>query len=94
MEYLSTAAWTIGFTVIMLVIYKFVINPQIVLTMDASKMGKCPDAWTYNVSTKMCEPNAATGCMPFDPDAPSIQSASAKCNLARTCGTSWGGMCG
>jgi hypothetical protein len=94
MEYLSTAALTVVFTIVLLLVYKFVINPQIVVSLDTTKMTKCPDAWTYNLQSKLCEPNASTGCMPFDPDAPSIQSAAAKCNLARTCGTSWAGMCG
>jgi hypothetical protein len=93
MEYLSTAAWTLVFTLLMLVIYKFVINPQVVLTLDPTKMAKCPDAWVYNSGTKLCEPNMPSECYPFDPDAPAIQSAAAKCNLARTCGTSWSGMC-
>jgi hypothetical protein len=94
MEYLNTVVLTVVFTLIMLVIYKFVINPQVVLTLDPTKMAKCPDSWTYNMTTSMCEPNMPTTCYPFDPDAPAIQSAAAKCNLARTCGTSWSGMCG
>jgi hypothetical protein len=94
MEYVSAAALTAVFTVILLIIYKFVINPQIVLTLDPTKMAKCPDTWKYNVATKLCEPNSATSCMPFSPDESTIQSAAAKCNLARTCGTTWSGMCG
>jgi hypothetical protein len=57
-------------------------------------MAKCPDGWSYSLVSKLCEPNTASTCMPFDPDATSIQSAVAKCNLARSCGTSWSGMCG
>lgn len=94
MEYVSAAALTAVFTVILLVIYKFVINPQIVLRLDSTKMARCPDNWKYNVATKLCEPNAATSCMPFSPDESTVQSAAAKCNLARTCGTTWSGMCG
>ncbi len=94
MEYLNTVAWTLVFTLAMLAFYKFVINPQVVFSLDPTKMAKCPDAWTYNMATKLCEPNMPTSCYPFDPDAPTIQSAVAKCNLARTCGTSWSGMCG
>jgi hypothetical protein len=94
MEYLSTAAWTIVFTLTFIVLYKFVINPQVVLTLDASKMAKCPDSWTFNSETRLCQPNMSTECYPFDPDAVAIQSAAAKCNLARQCGTSWSGMCG
>jgi hypothetical protein len=94
MEYLSTVGWTVLFTVIMLVVYKFVINPQVVLKIDPTKMAKCPDGWSYNIVTKLCQPDSQTNCMVFDPDASSIQSAAAKCNLARSCGTSWSGLCG
>ena len=94
MEYVSTAALTILFTVVLLIVYKYVINPQIVISLNTAKMAKCPDSWTYNLASNLCQPNAATSCMPFDPDATTIQSASAKCNLARQCGTTWSGMCG
>jgi hypothetical protein len=94
MEYVSTAALTILFTAGFLIVYKFVINPQIVLRMDPTKMAKCPDSWTYDSNSNLCKPNASTSCMPFDPNASTIQSAVAKCNLARTCGTTWSGMCG
>ena len=94
MEYLSTAALTLVFTVLMILAYKFLINPQVVLTLDGSKMAKCPDAWAFNSSSKLCEANMPTMCASFDPDAVAIQSAAAKCNLARTCGTTWSGMCG
>jgi len=94
MEYVSTAALTVLFTVILLIVYKYVINPQIVLRMDPTKMAKCPDSWTYDSASNLCKPNALTSCMPFDPDASTIQSAVAKCNLARSCGTTWLGMCG
>lgn len=94
MEYVSTAALTVLFTVVLLIVYKYVINPQIVIRLDTTKMAKCPDSWTYNLASNLCQPNAATSCMPFDPDATTIQSAIAKCNLARQCGTTWSGMCG
>lgn len=94
MEYVSTAALTVLFTVFLLIVYKYVINPQIVLQLDITKMAKCPDSWTYNYAISLCEPNASTSCTAFNPDATTIQSATAKCNLARTCGTTWSGMCG
>jgi hypothetical protein len=93
MELLSTIAWTALFTVVFLVVYKFVINPQVILTLDTKKMAKCPDGWAYNVATSTCDPQVKTSCYPFDPDAVAMQSAPAKCNLARTCGTTWSGMC-
>ena len=91
MEYLWTAAWTILFTLVFVVLYKVVVNPQIVLTLDASKMSKCPDGWTYDIATKTCRSNTVTTCTAFDPDAPTSQTAAAKCNLARQCGTTWAG---
>jgi len=45
------------------------------------------------MGTKMCEPQYSTKCMPFDPDAPTLNTVSARCNLANTCGTDWSGVC-
>jgi hypothetical protein len=92
MEYVSTVALTAVFTILLLAAYKLLINPQIVVTINTSKMSKCPDSWTYDGS--VCRPNGKSSCMPFDPDASTIQTAAARCNLARTCGTTWDGMCG
>ena len=94
MEYLSTIALTIVFTTIFLVIYKLVVNPQVVLNLNTTQMAKCPDSWTYDSVGGVCRPNTTSSCMPFDPDADTIQTSAAKCNLARTCGTTWSGMCG
>lgn len=93
MQYLSTVALTVLFTVLFLVIYKLLINPQIVIRLDPTKMSKCPDGWTY--SKGLCHPNSkTTTCLPFDPNSPTLTTAAGKCNLARTCGTTWAGMCG
>jgi hypothetical protein len=94
MEYLPAIAWTIVFTISFLAIYKFVINPQVVLTIDTNKMSKCPDGWNYNLSTSLCEPQMKTSCYPFNPNVQTMQTPAARCNLARTCGTTWSGMCG
>lgn len=91
MEYLSTIVWTTLFTILFLVVYKVVVNPQVVLSIDTSKMAQCPDAWSLH--NNLCTPNYKTECQPFDPKLSTIQSATAKCNLARTCGTTWSGMC-
>jgi hypothetical protein len=46
------------------------------------------------LSRNLCFYNSSvSGCLPFNPDDVSIQSASAKCNLARQCGTTWNGAC-
>lgn len=93
MEYIATALFTAIFTVLFLVVYKFVINPSMVITPTPSSMSQCPDRWNFNASTKMCEPSYSTECMPFDPAAPTLNSVHAKCNLANTCGTTWGSNC-
>ena len=93
MKYLSTALLTVLFTVLFLVVYKLVINPQMVITPDMKSMSKCPDSWTYNAGTKMCEPHYATKCMPFDPDAPTLNTTASRCNIANMCGTDWSGVC-
>jgi len=94
MEYMTTAALTAVFTVVFLLIYKFVINPQMVVVPDMSKMSQCPDRWNYNPASKQCEAAYQTACLPFDPSASTLDSYTAKCNLARTCGTTWSGFCG
>ena len=81
---------TVVFTVAFLAVYKYVINPQMVVSVTKSH---CPDRWTYNVSTKKCEPNYHTHCTPIDPDAPTLQTAEAKCNVAQSCGSFWTGYC-
>lgn len=81
---------TVIFTVLILVAYKYVINPQIVLTPQKTQ---CPDRWLYNSGTKLCEPQYPTKCSAFDPEAHTLETASAKCNVARECGTSWSGYC-
>jgi hypothetical protein len=83
---IATAIFTVAF----LAIYKYVINPQKVLTIAKSQ---CPDRWNYNSITKQCEAQYQTHCTPFDPNAPTLQTASAKCNVAQSCGTSWPGNC-
>jgi hypothetical protein len=94
MQYIVIALMVAGFTALFLVIYKFVINPQMIVTPTATSLGTCPDRWSFNVTTKMCEPNYKTQCMPFNPDMSTLNTYAAKCNVARSCGTTWGGFCG
>ena len=77
------------FTVVFLIIYKFVINPQTIITLDPSKMAKCPQRWNFNSSSQMCEPAYETTCLPFNPDFPNLKTLVAKRNLASTCATEW-----
>jgi hypothetical protein len=94
MEYIVTAFFTVLFTLLFLGIYKFGFKPQVVLTFDGSKMARCPDQWSYDSIQGVCKPTYTTHCLPFDPSAPALATGSSKCNLARTCGTTWSGMCG
>lgn len=92
MEYLGTIACTILFTVGFLLLYKFVIDPAIVIDLSQQTFAQCPDKWSYNGSK--CTANYQTNCLPFDPTAPTLNTAQAKCGLARRCGTTWNGFCG
>lgn len=92
MEYIVTAVLAAVFTVLFVVIYKYGVNPQYVQT--SANMAQCPDMWTYNSTKQMCEPNYDTHCLPFNPATNTLTTMTAKCNLARSCGTSWSGMCG
>ena len=67
-------------------------NPQYVLT--STNMSQCPDMWNYNSTTQQCEAGYQTHCLPFNPKSNTLTTMAAKCNLARSCGTSWSGMCG
>jgi hypothetical protein len=92
MEYIVTAVLAGIFTLLFVAFYKFVINPQYVPSAPA--MAKCPDMWNYNTTNKMCEPAYDTHCLPFNPDTNTLTTMTSKCNLARSCGTTWSGMCG
>ena len=87
--------WLIGIAVIVtivgLLIYKFVFNPTIVYTPLNSDFDKCPDRWSWDSQSKKCVPGYTTSCLPFNPDL--VNTASAKCTLARSCNTTWSGFC-
>ena len=70
-------------TALLLVVYKLVINPQMLVTTTPAL---CPDRWNY--SSSMCAPAYQTHCLPFNPQT--VKTDSARCNIARTCGTNWG----
>ena len=80
---------TLFFTIVFVLIYKYVINPQTIITTNSSSMNQCPSRWNYNSSSHMCEPAYKTTCLPFNPDFPNLKTVEAKRNLANTCGTSW-----
>ena len=78
-------------TLLLLAIYKFVINPQMVI--PPGKGGTCPELWLLNPGSNMCEPQYTTKCTPFDPNSPTLQNSVAKCSLAHSCGTDWAAHC-
>jgi hypothetical protein len=74
-----------------LAIYKYVINPQMVI--PAGKGAPCPDKWYFNPGNRLCEPQYTTDCTAFDPKTPTLHTSEAKCNLAHMCGTDWPANC-
>jgi len=82
------------FTLLLVVLAKYVLGVHIEVSTNAQQMSQCPDRWNYNPTTKKCEPAYATHCLPFDPSAATLNTVAAKCNTARSCGTDWSGVCG
>jgi len=76
-------------TIFVFVIYKFILNPVILLRPDRQTAAKCPKGWKYN--QPMCEPTYSTHCVAFDPSK--FTSVNKCCEIAKNCGTSWQGMC-
>lgn len=94
MSYLITGLSAAIFTIVLLAIYKYALNPQIVVTPDPSTMDTCPDRWTFDPNKQMCEPNYPTHCLPFNPKSSNLTTVAQKCALAQRCNTGWSGMCG
>lgn len=88
---------SIGFSVfgavltlaVLLVLYRFVFNPQIVTGASRAGASICPSGWSY--SNGMCVPPHGSACGPFDPSK--MTSVVQSCNTARSCGYDWPGMC-
>ena len=93
MNYMLAAVLVVFFTATFLFLYKTFLNPQVVYSAPEKMTNKCPDRWNYNYGTGKCEPAYKTECFPFEPDAPTLKSAVAQCNVAQSCGTSWSGVC-
>ncbi len=68
----------------------FKLDPIVVIPPETS-ISDCPTRWLYDVETKECKPTYSTKCKSFNPEK---YSASEKCDIAKTCGTSWKGLCG
>jgi len=74
---------------VLLILYRFVFNPQIVTGGSKSGASTCPAAWSY--MDGKCMPPKGSVCAPFDPSK--ITSVVEACNTARACGSDWPGMC-
>jgi hypothetical protein len=93
MNFLVLLLLVIVFTASILAILKYVVGVHIELPTNVKQMTQCPDRWNFNSITKMCEPAYSTHCLPFNPSAATLNNVTAKCNLARSCGTDWSGIC-
>lgn len=89
MAKLTIALWSAVLTIVVLVIYKFVINPQIVVTPSRKHLSDCPERWKFDGTN--CIPQYETKCIAFNPKT--IQTIQQACNIAKKCGTDWDGMC-
>jgi hypothetical protein len=85
----TIAVWTIFWFFILLLLYRFAFNPQILIIPSVLNLKGCPDRWTYDGS--MCTPNYPTSCKEFDPNK--IVTLSEACNICKSCGTNWSGQC-
>ena len=74
---------------IVLVLYRYVFNPKIVKSGSKFNASTCPSGWNHKDG--LCTPSYPTSCSSFDPTK--MTSVAQSCNLARTCGTDWPGMC-
>ncbi len=78
---------------LLLLIYVYVLRPEIRIGKNTRIEQMCPDRWVYNSTTKRCEPKYKTQCRDFSPDDPTLQSYREQCDFAKACGTNWAGVC-
>jgi hypothetical protein len=69
--------------------YRFLFNPQIVIESSKETLSQCPERWS--LKDGLCVPSYTTKCIAFDPGT--ITTFQAACNLAKSCGTDWSGLC-
>jgi hypothetical protein len=85
----TIAVWTIVWIFIILILYRFVFNPQILIIPSVINLKGCPEHWYKQGS--LCVPNYTTSCRPFDPLK--ITTLSQACSICKACGTNWNGQC-
>jgi len=78
---------TIGVFALFVWGYLNLANPTIIITKPAGPVNCCPDLWIFKCGE--CHPSYHTKCKPFDPQRYKGQ----ECDIARSCGTTWKGLC-
>jgi hypothetical protein len=78
---------------LLLLIYVYLLKPEIRIGKLTRIDQLCPDRWAYDQKTKKCEPRYTTKCTAFSPKDPNLQSYRAQCDFAVSCGTDWAGVC-
>jgi len=71
-----------------LVTYVYLKLKPTVLLPNSELVGKCPDRWILRDDGK-CHPTYQTTCSAFDPEL----YKDTRCQIAKSCGTTWGGVC-
>jgi hypothetical protein len=68
--------------------YMYLIKYQPIVYMKRiKKLNPCPDLWTFDGEN--CNPTYDTQCNPFNPK----NYEGHECEIAKSCGTSWKGLC-
>lgn len=88
----AVALLSVSFTIFFMVVYYYILKPEVYKDSGKKPVALCPKRWNYNTNTKMCVPGYDTKCMPFDPQSPAYTSAKQKCAIARSCQTEWDGI--
>lgn len=78
---------------LLLLIYVYLLRPEIRIGKMTTIAQLCPDRWVYEQKTQKCEPRYKTKCVAFSPKDPNLQSYASQCEFARACGTDWAGVC-
>lgn len=88
----AVALLAFAFTIFFMVVYYYILKPEVYKDSGKTPVALCPKRWNYNSNTQMCVPGYDTKCMPFDPQSPAYTSAKQKCAIARSCQTEWEGI--
>ena len=67
--------------------YFYLNNQPTIVMKHTTKENPCPDLWTFDGEN--CNPTYDTQCNPFNP----LNYAGHECDIAKSCGTSWKGLC-